>query len=125
MSISNERRKELFGLLDDLGARDRGDLYLVFATQDESVVEDLKTDLLDENNTLSSDTPEEFADLIYELREQKRNWSRRLGKLLIVVEQLTSRNEKQLAVKEIDDFISACTAPFYREIAANEKSRLE
>jgi len=125
MSISEERRQKLFALLDDLGARDQGELEDEFSKCDPSAINDLMAELLDHDKVKSFEAPDAFADLIYELREQKRNWSRQLGKLLISVEELTDRNEKQTAKQEIESFISACSAPFYKEIALNEKSKLE
>lgn len=124
MSISEERRQKIFSLLDDLGARNRNDLENEFSHYDSSAVDDLMAELLDQDKAQSCETPDAFADLIYELREQKRNWSRQLGKLLISVEELTNRNEKKKAGQEIENFISVCSAPFYKEIALNEKSKL-
>lgn len=124
MSISEERRQKIFSLLDDLGARDRDELEKEFSRYDSSVIDDLMAELLAQEKAQSCETPDVFADLIYKLREQKRNWSRQLGKLLISVEELTNRNEKQTARQEIESFISECSAPFYKEIALNEKSKL-
>jgi len=125
MSISEERRQKIFSLLDDLASHDRDEVEDEFSKCDRSAIDDLVAELLDRDEVKSCETSDAFADLIYELREQKRNWSRQLGKLLISVEELTKRNEKQAARQEIESFASACSAPFYKEIALNEKSKLE
>ncbi|MBT2336533.1 hypothetical protein J7E49_21800 [Variovorax paradoxus] len=66
------------------------------------------------------DTPENFAEAIKALADNKRAWSQRLGNLVLDLVDSQNSSEKEEATDQLRKFSETCPWQFLRQSAANK-----
>jgi hypothetical protein len=119
MERTEEERKRLFGLLDELAELDQEDLKTRFNAENLKAFRMLFEELLDESFPKAV-SPLKFADLTYRLRETKRTWSRKLGRAIIAAADSIEKDDLESAIDILEKFKRECPSPFYRENAQRQ-----
>jgi hypothetical protein len=69
-------------------------------------------------------TPQEFADLIYKLREEEKEWSKKLGIMLLASEDSIHEGNKEVALEYFEYFFEHCPCTSLSNIAKIHKENL-
>jgi hypothetical protein len=120
MPISDEKRSYIFDLLDTWAAMDIDDLEKEVSKENIDILFDLNTELLADHVDRENMTPQEFCELVDELREAKRYWSRQLGDVIIKASDLAEVSGKEPAISMLREFKAKCPSRFYLRIADTE-----
>jgi hypothetical protein len=68
-------------------------------------------------------SPDTFVDLLHNLRDNKRAWSQTLGDLILRLADTSSDEERQDAMRKLEDFIRDCPWTFLQESAIKRRSK--
>jgi len=104
-----------------LAALDRSELAKLYSPDVETWLKTFINVHLPGHGSPSSLTPDTFADLLHNFRDNKRAWSQTLGDLITRLADNLSEDERQEAMRKLEDFIRECPWPFLRESAMKRR----
>jgi polyhydroxyalkanoate synthesis regulator phasin len=119
MSISDDHRRHIFAVLDAWGRVDLAHLEKEALTENINILYDLSKELSADHVDKENMTPQEFFEVVDELRETKRIWSRQLGDAIVKSSDLAEVSGKEPALSLLHEFVAKCPSKFYREVAYN------
>ena len=116
--------EELIARWHSLAGQDK--IAIACAFGDESLA--LLKAMLEQALNNSDDLPatmdaDEFAEIVFDLRENERAWSRRLGDTIINADDLDRQGERNKAILSLEEFGRICPWRFFAEIAVVEQGR--
>lgn len=110
--------KKLFDLLDKLAQQDKENVKEYHSKDNVDALKKLAI-LLNDQMSISDDmTSSAFADCVYELRQIKQTWSRKLGTALIMASENRKNGDLDSAISILENFIKDCPSLFYRDVAS-------
>ena len=124
MPISDEHRSYIFDLLEDWAAMDSKELETEASKENIDILFDLSKELSADHMERENMTSQEFCELVEELREAKRFWSRQLGDVIIKASDLAKVAGKEPALSLLREFKTKCSSRFYREVADNQMASI-
>lgn len=117
----NEIYMELHKLLDKLSHLERDELESEFSSENVDGAKKLAQDILGIDITATLNSPSEFADFIYEIKEARKKWNRIFGDVVIAASESYDKDDRQLAVDILNDFTKQCPSPYLRNMALTMK----
>jgi hypothetical protein len=124
-NMAEMKKEELFDLLDNLAQRDKETIKAHHSKENVDALKKMAIMLNDEMSISDNITSSAFADSVYELRQIKQTWSRKLGDALIMASENKKSGDLDNALAILKRFIEDCPSLFYRDIASTQISNYE
>jgi hypothetical protein len=112
---------EAFGLLHSLSDLTVESCSEAFTPRNVLLVRNLWLDLFDEELDSPIKGASEFVQILKALIEKEAYWSKTMGVALIEADRLANLGDTDKAVATLDEFLSGCPSPSFREIAEIQK----
>jgi len=122
MNMELEKRDQMFGKLHQLAALEYSELKEQYSADNINFLYSLVSEFWLTRAASKDLTPEEFAELIMTLREEEKEWSRKLGQMLIAVEDLSEDGNTDKIEEYFDYFINKCPCVSLVSLAKIEKN---
>ncbi|MDX1914885.1 MAG: hypothetical protein SFU55_04810 [Methylophilus sp.] len=114
-------RDEFFGILHELAEKTRQELESSFTESNVLAIRQLVKEFLVDCELPNEFTASSFADIVTTLRENERAWSRKLGEIIIIVEDKMRVGDKTEAIDTLGRYVDQCPWLSLREIAKIEQ----
>ena len=119
--MSNDDIDKLFGRLHDLADLDVIQLQANCNKENLKFVHELVTKYWRGRSVPMQLSTQEFSDLVYSLRNEEKEWSKKLGAMLIASEDRISEGNKEKVVEYFEYFLEHCPCKALSSIAEIEK----
>jgi hypothetical protein len=120
--IDENERDALFGTLHELAEMPRDQLKRQKSQSTLAIVKRLLLCCWVNKSFPRDMSPDEFADFVYQLREEERVWSSKLGGLIVAAEDKMAAGDSSSTKEYFDYFLARCPLKSLREIALIERA---
>lgn len=117
-----ERRDQMFGKLHQLAELSSAQLKENFTPDNVKFIRELVSEFW-VNKTVNDElTPDQFADIVHALRAEEREWSKKLGAMIVAAEDRLKEGDTKEIEKYFDYFLKNCPCLSLASIAEVERA---